>query len=654
MSLGDTLMPDRTRAVTPQQEVAGPAVGSTRAPSPTEALFARTDARFDAEFTALCGSGGPEARTALERAAAAEEPVAYDRFRANPDEFGAVVGDRTRADTVGGALEALNYSKAVHAAEQEGRTPSVPGYGTLSGGVRSAVSDAAVSLPETGGDGRPGQPSTGARPPESASLERTPEQVYAALGTIRWCLAEGEGQHVTYEDLRLADRTLYGLEQPGDASMVVRQLDSEGLLAQWAEELDDRVVLPAYRGFDENERDQFYGRLANRVDADGLLRFGQALSENALGTGAEGERFGTAIATYAPADVRADFVELALPRILVRGSGNPETEFITRATIESAAGLAGRGPLLQRALADISGQERRPGIERDGGTVHTSLERLLSSGVVARTTEHVDLLSREQVTTYDSGPATRLVHALAAVDDPSFRAQTFRDASVVAGQLRHDDRGTGQRLDVEPRGQAERALRRETTTLLAARPNETLDSLMVQGDRAGVALTEQIRFFVRQGDAAAISQLIRTVQRGDTQDQDAAQRFTASETDAGGNATYTNAARLGYVAGATIAAFQGIADSDRGAAETLTSVVAEVVPVPGAGYAASEGSSEVAAGRVAGLQEQLGRLTAGLIPTVERVDASGRRRWVEVDGPEVDAFGRARRDVVDPPDRLRR
>lgn len=40
-----------------------------------------------------------------------------------------VVGNRERADTVGGALEALNYSKVYHEAEQEGRPPIVPGYG---------------------------------------------------------------------------------------------------------------------------------------------------------------------------------------------------------------------------------------------------------------------------------------------------------------------------------------------------------------------------------------------------------------------------------------------------------------------------------------------------------------------------------------------
>ena len=121
-------MPDRHSAVAQDQDVSSRASTLTQVQSPTEALFARTDARFDAEFTTLFGSGGPEARVALESAAAAEGPAAYDRFRSSPDEFGAVVGDRTRADMIGGALEALSYSKAVHAAEQEGQTPSVPGY----------------------------------------------------------------------------------------------------------------------------------------------------------------------------------------------------------------------------------------------------------------------------------------------------------------------------------------------------------------------------------------------------------------------------------------------------------------------------------------------------------------------------------------------
>ena len=128
MSLGDSLMPDRTQATTLQQDVAGRESAVT--PSPTETLFARTDATLDTAFTGLFGSGGPEARAALERAAATEGPAAYDRFRADPEAFGTVVGVRSRASDLGGALEALNYSKAYHAAEQNGQAPSVRGYGT--------------------------------------------------------------------------------------------------------------------------------------------------------------------------------------------------------------------------------------------------------------------------------------------------------------------------------------------------------------------------------------------------------------------------------------------------------------------------------------------------------------------------------------------
>lgn len=120
-------MLDRTQPPALQLGVSGPEAGP--APSPVEALFARSDATLDAEFTSLFGPGGSEVRASLERIAATEGPAAYDRFRADPDAFGTVVGERARADTVGGALEALNYSKAYHAAEQEGRVPSVPGYG---------------------------------------------------------------------------------------------------------------------------------------------------------------------------------------------------------------------------------------------------------------------------------------------------------------------------------------------------------------------------------------------------------------------------------------------------------------------------------------------------------------------------------------------
>ncbi len=658
MSLGDSLVPDRTRAVALQQDVAGPAAGSTQAQSPTEALFARTDAALDAEFGRVFGSGGPEARTAVERAAATDGPSAYDRFRSDPCAFGSVVGDAARANTLGGALEALSYSKAVYAAEQAGRAPRVPGD--------DVPVQASNLAPEVGGDGGIAPPQVEAHPPPAGGQmrgeqapEQTPEQVREALDTIRWCLAEGvqpDGgrQNVTHEDLRLADRTLYALT-PEDATRVVHELGNEEL-GQWAEELDDRFVLPAYQGYDMGERDAFYARLAVRLDGEQLSRFATALGTSAAfpEQGDEGERFGGAIATYAPLEARAVFVERALPRILMRGRENADTELLTRATVEAVGGLRGHGPLLQAALADVAGQERRPGIDRERSPVRTSIERLLTAGVVTRESEHADLLNRQRVVTYDAGPTTRMVGALATVDDPSFRARVFRDASEVAGRLHRDDRATGQRLDTVPRGKAERDLRDGMTTLLAHLPNETIDNLMVQGDRAGVALTGQVQFLLHQGDDATITRLIRSVQHGDAQNQPAAARFTASETDAGGNTSYANATRLGYVAGATVAAFQGIADSDRGALETLADVVSEVVPVPGAGYAASEGSSEAAAGRVAGLQQQLDRLTVGLIPTVARVDASGRREWVEVNGPEVDAYARARKDVADNPDNLRR
>lgn len=121
-------MPDRLPER--QQDASGPR--PVAALSPVEALYARTDANVDGEFKGIFGSGGPEARAALESAAATEGRSAYARFRVDPDAFGAVVGNRERADIVGGALDALNYSKAYHAAQQEGRTPNVPSYNSAS------------------------------------------------------------------------------------------------------------------------------------------------------------------------------------------------------------------------------------------------------------------------------------------------------------------------------------------------------------------------------------------------------------------------------------------------------------------------------------------------------------------------------------------
>lgn len=74
MSPGDSLWPDRTPGQ--QQDVAGPSIDATPTRTPTEALFARTDANLDAEFAGIFGPGGPEARAALEQAAATEGPAA--------------------------------------------------------------------------------------------------------------------------------------------------------------------------------------------------------------------------------------------------------------------------------------------------------------------------------------------------------------------------------------------------------------------------------------------------------------------------------------------------------------------------------------------------------------------------------------------------
>lgn len=94
MSPGDSLWPDRTPGQ--QQDAAGPALGAKPVQTPTEALFARTDARVDAEFVGIFGADGPDVRAALEGAAAAEGPSAYDRFRVEPDAFGTVVGNGGR------------------------------------------------------------------------------------------------------------------------------------------------------------------------------------------------------------------------------------------------------------------------------------------------------------------------------------------------------------------------------------------------------------------------------------------------------------------------------------------------------------------------------------------------------------------------------
>ena len=108
MTLGDTLAPDRS--ATRAQEMPS-ALGRAAGGPPADALFGQADAALNAGFGRLFGSGGPEAREAVARAAAADGPAAS----------GAVVGDHRQARELSGALEALDYSKAVYAAEQSGR-----------------------------------------------------------------------------------------------------------------------------------------------------------------------------------------------------------------------------------------------------------------------------------------------------------------------------------------------------------------------------------------------------------------------------------------------------------------------------------------------------------------------------------------------------
>lgn len=148
MSLSDSLMPDRTPGR--QQEAARSETSSTPALSPTDRLFARTDANLDGEFAGILGAGGPEARAALEHAASTEGRAAYTRFQADPDAFGTVIGNRERAFIVGGASDALAYSKAVYAADQAGRTPSVPGYdAAVQANGQAPTVSAGVEPPQT-------------------------------------------------------------------------------------------------------------------------------------------------------------------------------------------------------------------------------------------------------------------------------------------------------------------------------------------------------------------------------------------------------------------------------------------------------------------------------------------------------------------------
>lgn len=220
MSLGDSLFPDRDSRR--QQDLSGPEAGASRPLTPTERLFARTDANLDGEFVALFGSGGPAARAALEGSAAVEGPAAYNRFRSDPDAFGTVIGDRSRADIVGGASEALAYSKAYHAAEQEGRTPSVPGYGApVQASSQDVATSAGVEI-----SGTPTRGTTVGQDPHraEASVERDAVR-YEMPDLGPWVSTDPSNRlgspYVTTNSTRSADAS-------GTSGTIGRFFDSEG------------------------------------------------------------------------------------------------------------------------------------------------------------------------------------------------------------------------------------------------------------------------------------------------------------------------------------------------------------------------------------------------------------------------------------------
>ncbi len=376
---------------------------ATAQASPESTMLSRAGVAVDGLFEQMYGPNGAGARAAVASAVAAEGPSAYDRLKAAPEAFGAVRGDRSQAERLGGTLEALDYSQAVHAAQQAGLAPVVPGYGLGSTPGRPAAAQAGRG--PSGGEGAPSGEVAFSRA-EQARDPRLPDpDIERAVATVRERLAGG----VSHEDLEDIQRALLGLT-PAKASAAFGELRAAEL-QEWGRELADSGRWLHYRGYDDGERGVLFDRLAQHLDGVQLARFAQAL--DATGMPDDNRRLGAAVGGHASPEEKVAFV-----RGLIAESRDPHGGTVDRAFTPgdaAAVEMAVRG--MGRDGARVAEALRGAGAEQ--------LTAILKSGLV---NENAGGVTGPR---YDAEAAMQVLNGVAATGNTVLMAEAFAVAADV-------------------------------------------------------------------------------------------------------------------------------------------------------------------------------------------------------------------------------
>lgn len=443
-----------------------------------------------------------------------------------------MVGDPTRAARLGGMVEALDYSKAVYAAQQAERPPAVPGPG-------AATRDVAVPDRTAVREVRDPQPARG-------DVER-------AVQIIRERLRGG----VSHDDLEDIQRTLLELT-PADASAAFGQLRTEEL-QEWATELADSGRWLAYRGYDDGERGVLFDRLAQHLDGTQLARFGQAL--DATGSVDDNRRLGAAVGGHARPEAKVEFVRGLLTNRL-------DPTFSDGDAVAVAMALRGMGRDGARSASALR------------GAGPDQLEKIVAAGLV---------VGREPAglrgVVYDAEPAMQVLQGIASTGDARLMGAAFVAASTVLERTRPRDilggelgPGDNAELQVRSWNVAEREVRRGMTALLDADTNGVVDELKNQTDREAPALVAYAEALIEAGDAGTLARHLARLQRGNRLGDDPLARFTRDVPSDHGAPTNANAARLGHFVGAVSAAFDNRGAAVRADLETFSDLMGYVAP----------------------------------------------------------------------------
>ena len=387
------------------------------------------------------------------------------------------------------------------------------------------------------------------------------DPVQTAVSTIRENLTESwRDWDVSRGDLLENNRTLEGLT-PAQRNEVIGQL-SDGDLGKWADEINGSLG-----SLDASEREALFRSLADGLDAGQLARVTRAFDGH---DGSIGE-LGSAIATNAPASVRADYVrEMAsatnsgdkLQGDVGFGSstvtdGDPEA----RAVGTVLASLGNSPAEFDRAIAALNDDQLESVMETAAGG---SLSTFASPGGAGATTT-VD---------YDPRALAAIVNAAAGSGDASTKARVFAAAGEQLGEIK--DAGglltpyVGQTDDIRVATDA-------MTNLLRTDPNGITTQLRTGANPSGASMVAYTAGLMETGQTEVARDLIVRLQQGNDGTGNASQNFTDPVV----------ARNLGYFTGATAAAINDVTSDRQDQANLLKNIF-------GAGFGAAGAANPVA------------------------------------------------------------